>query len=211
MRALLLIAALLLAGCEHFAPRAVEQGSIVKTAKPDGTVVTENRSDYATYVAENGEARRNPPKAFEFTCPTAGCNFTSFTAYQTGGTASPLAPPATPPKAEHAFVGMMREAKETVLGVVPFASTFGIVKVMGGVVGKVADRMAESTAFIASRPPTQSNTFVVDRGSALAVGGSATANNPTTTLTTTLTDRHDTTDRHDVNNSNNTTPTPTTP
>lgn len=173
MKYLILLFALLLGGCNAFAPK-------------------EDRSDYAAYAAAITAARANPPKAFDLECPPAGCVFTRLTAYQTGGAHNDIAPPAPPPKPEHAAVGVIREVKETILGIAPFAMPVLLVNGMMKQTGKMFEA-------VASRPPSNStvtNNTLTGNGSAMN-GGTA------STVRTRTTDSHDSTVTTTTSNSNN--------
>lgn len=190
MRVVIALAMLLTsAGCETFAPKAVEQGSVIQTRQGD-KVVTENRSDYATYVA----AKQNPAKLFEFKCPPSGCNFVEFVAYQTGG-GGDIPPPPKTEAPQHPVVGFMREVKETLLGVAP---------IVLGIQGfKYFSHSVDSVANIANNVANNSHpistVFVSGSGNSAAVGGSANSSNPTS-MTQTITTNTTTTSTSNSNN-----------
>lgn len=153
----------------------------------------EDRSDYAAYAKALSDARTNPAKLVEFECSPPGCNFTKFVAYQAGGASAEIKPPAPTRPPEHALVGMVRELKETVVGLAPFAAPIFLV-------GAAMKPMKDMAAAFAERPPTTTtNTNITNNASGTgSVVGGGTASNTTTNNTTTTTTTTQTT------NSNNT-------
>lgn len=180
--AAIVVGLLALTGCEHM-PKAVEQGSVTKTEK-DGAKI-ENLSDYAAYVKTKSELANKP--LFEMVCPAAGCVISSLKVNNPNA-AGDIAAPAPPPKQESAFVGVMREVKETVLGLQPL----GIAAVVGRSVEKMADRQAAANEAIAGKIQapaanvTTTNTSTVNTANTNS-GNTTTSTNSGNTATTTTT------------------------
>lgn len=169
--ALLLAVLFLIAGCSTPTPPAAAA-----------------KSDYSYYAEAKAAAAAKP--LFEMECPSEGCIVKALRVNNPNSAADAIAAPAPPPRVEHAVVGVMREAKEMLLGLAP--SAVGIVGAK--TVAKVFDSFGSTSVAIANKiqapvvvtPPANQTVNVTGNNSAGAIGGAATSTGAvTTTLRTT--------------------------
>ncbi len=177
----------LCAGCAS-TPDAIEHGSIVQTVAKDGTRTTENKSDYAAYVAIKAQLAAAP--LFRVTCPVSGCQFASLEVANPHA-ATDIAAPAPPPKIESSAVGVAREFKEALLGLAPvaMAATVGntvgkIFSAFGGSVENIAGKIQAPQANVTTTT-TSNATTNTNSGNTTTTSNTNSGNTTTSTTTTT--------------------------